>query len=295
MEFCLLLIPIQGAGSSQLAFAVIMIIVAVMDFVISAAAIFVFFKTRQTKSVTSKLIVIMNISNIASSIVAFPGLAIIFFDVPWSRSCSFRLTIQFNILVLGNFSFSMLLGVALDRYLRVTKLNRYNMYMNDFRMKVLVAAGATFSSSMAAFSVFFPYLFPLMITMNILNILVIFVALALYSMTRNKINIQPETLRRHLRKQSKEEEQNNKIRSTSKLIKTMLFSILVTYAPYNVISIISACYKIPSNSNSRLILDLVHISSVIPIFLSFSINTIIYCYGNSATRQYIEKLCKTRE
>ena len=100
--------------------------------------IFTLHKTKQLNTISNKLILIMSISDLGLGAIAFPAAV----ASSWLRyiykSCVFEKIGFFLLQIFSYHSFSILTCISIDRYLRVTKMNRYNLYMNKYKMTVMI-------------------------------------------------------------------------------------------------------------------------------------------------------------
>ena len=95
-------------------------------------------KTKQLNTISNKLILVMSISDLALGAIAFPAAMISPSLGGIFKSCLFEKTGTFLLQIFSYFSLFILTFISIDRYLRVTKMNRYNIYMNKYRMKLMV-------------------------------------------------------------------------------------------------------------------------------------------------------------
>lgn len=95
-------------------------------------------KTKQLNTISNKLILVMSVSDLALGAIAFPAAVLSPSLRDIFKSCSFEKIGIFLLQIFSYFSILVLTCISIDRYLRVTKMNRYNLYMNKYRMKVMV-------------------------------------------------------------------------------------------------------------------------------------------------------------
>ena len=95
-------------------------------------------KTKQLNTISNKLILIMSISDLGLGAIAFPTAVVAPSLGGIFKSCIFEKTGTFLLQIFSYFSLLVLTCISIDRYLRVTKMNRYNLYMNKCRMKLMV-------------------------------------------------------------------------------------------------------------------------------------------------------------
>ena len=92
-------------------------------------------KTNQLKSYSNQLITVMSSCDLILGLIFQSALVVMFFTKKHLMTCNSILAINAMVLFLTQTSALLLLLISIDRYLQVTKLNRYNSYMNQTRLK----------------------------------------------------------------------------------------------------------------------------------------------------------------
>ena len=297
MDSCASLFPLPIPWAYQLAFAIIMVILAIFTVTANATLIHVLLKTKQTKSITNRLILLMNVSDICTGVVGYPCIAAVYLiTTEGRRNCKFELVTQFTTLLFAYLSFCLLMGVAIDRYIRVTKLNRYNVYMNHSRMKVVLAAGCLLSISISIVSTVFASSFYLKIVLNASNLSSLSLVFIVYTLVAKRLRVHSGNINQHSTDINSQDIKQRKMLRSTKTVRILLGTLLVLYAPYNVVSVIWTYYRFYVNVNPGILLNILELLSYIFIFSNAGINAMIYCYGNSVTRKYVrDRLCRQQQ
>ena len=97
--------------------------------------IFALRKTNQLKSYSNKLITVMSSCDLILGLIFQSALVVIFFMKKHLMTCNLISAINAIVLFLTQTSALLLTLISIDRYLQVTKLNRYDNYMNMARLK----------------------------------------------------------------------------------------------------------------------------------------------------------------
>ncbi|XP_065061647.1 uncharacterized protein LOC135688644 [Rhopilema esculentum] len=262
----------------------------------NAALIYGLYKMRQLNTITNKFILLMNISDLGIGIIIMPSIAANVALRGMYRNCIVELVIQYCAFFLGYFSFFMLMCVSMDRYLHVMKLKKYNAFMNEFRMKVIVVFSFLTSALNAYLSIVIPS-FPLQITLNLCNLFYVLFVFILYSMVFRRIALNAEKIKKMLR-EAGENSGNREARreiSATKTIRFVLCALLVLYLPYNICSAIWTYYKYNLKRNPPLIMNVLESWAYIILLSNAAINAILFAYGNGVVRRFlIERITRSQ-
>lgn len=288
-EFCPSLLAMSIPSAYLVTFAALVVVMVIFTVVSNSLLIHALRKTKQLTTITNKLILLMNISDLITGVVAYPCIAFLYFTISIFRSCKFELTIQLITLMPAYFSFWMLMGVAVDRYLQVTKLTRYNLYMNDFRMKLIIAGGLSLSVGTSVISTVFSSSFWLKVCLNLSNISSVMMMFFIYTLVFKKIRTHSQTIRQ-VPGQKQNRARMRQMLTGARTVRFLLGALFVLYFPYNIISTVWAYYKFYLKTEPGLLLDILELISYLIVFSNAGINALIYGYGNSALRSYLIRL-----
>ena len=95
-------------------------------------------KTKQLNTISNKLILMLSVSDLGLGAIAFPAAVASSSLRDNYKRCVFKKIGFFLIQIFSYLSFLILTCISIDRYLRVTKMNRYNLYMNKYRMIAMI-------------------------------------------------------------------------------------------------------------------------------------------------------------
>ena len=286
---CLSLWPLDMPKPHLITWAVLSAVLSPITIVSNAALIYGLYETQQLISITNQFILVMNVSDLCTGIFVLPLIVVMISTKDRFRSCVFELAMQYLAFVLAYFSFFMLMCISLDRYIHVTKLNKYNQFMNPFRMKIIVVISMVVSLVIASISISFPSL-PLQVLLNLSDLAGVLLMFFLYSLVFRKIAIHAEKFKRMLEEQGTDLAIGRETRremSATKTIRFVLGALLVLYLPYNICSAAWTYYKFGKRVSPPLALDIAAYWSYTIVFSNAAINAIILGYGNSVVRRCI--------
>ena len=208
MEFCVTPISHDFSRAFQVMYAILFAILSLITVFSNILLIYTLHETGQFKTISNKLILILSISDLGLGIFVFPPQVIVYLVEAW-RSCLIEKVIAFPMLLLAYFSFLILSCISIDRYLQVTKMQQYSLYMNNCRMKMLVIVSFALASAIAVFSIFAPS-FGLQITLICLGVFVMVFSASVYMLLikklRNHINSVTKSILKSRLSQKKSEE-----------------------------------------------------------------------------------------
>ena len=286
--------PLDLPWSHLITWAVATSILSPITIISNSALIYGLYKTHQLTTITNKFILVMCISDLGTGIFVLPLIAIRVCLKDTIRSCTFELCVQYIGLLLAYFSFFMLMCISMDRYIHVTKLNKYNQFMNEFRMKVAIVVSLVASASIACIMIMFPS-FPLQLTLNLSNLSGVWLMFFLYSLVFRKIAIHAEKFKRMLEEQGTIKStcrETKRELSSTRTIRFVLGALLVLYFPYNIWSAIWSFYRWDESLKPTLALNVAFYWSYVIVFSNAAINAMIFGYGNSVVRRFLlSKFC----
>ena len=292
--YCPSLWPLDMPQSHLILWAVLTSILSPITILSNSALIYGLYKTQQLTTITNKLILIMNISDLCTGIFVLPLTLVTICLTNTLRSCNFELSVQFIALLFAYFSFFMLMCISTDRYIHVTKLNKYNQFMNTCRMKTVTVISFIFSVLIAYLQTSIPQLwFQLMLrSLGLSGVLVMFF---LYSLVFRKLAIHTENFKRMLEELGTGKstiQETKKELSAMKTIRFVLGALLLLYVPYNICSVPWSYYKYDRKVNPPFFLNVILYWCSIIVLSNAAINAIIFGYANRVVRRFIcNKFC----
>ncbi len=287
--------PLNVPEPHLLAWSITCAILSPITVTFNALLIAVMFKIGDTKSITSNLVIVMSISDIGIGSIVLP---LIFAMVTFEglrQNCAFQSATQFAAFSFGYMSFFMLIAIAVDRYIRMSLLTKYDSVMNKFRMKCLIIAIICVSLFMAIIAMFFMS-FPLHMATIAANIIVIGAVYIIYTALLYRLDKQsakhnesPGSCERKVRKSFARKRRSRRKRDIAvvRTVKILLGTIFVMYMPYNVLTSIWTYYKLYKREDPGVKRDVAVFWSYICLFMNSIANVLVYGYGNGKIRNYV--------
>ena len=137
-EFCLSFLALDISKPHYLIFAIAFGLLSPISIALNSILLYALYKTGQLKTLSNKLIALMTSSDLCIGIIVLPAVTVTIGMKMVSKNCLLDISVNYIATVFVIFSFLMLVCISFDRYLHVTKLIRYNAYMNQFRMWTLI-------------------------------------------------------------------------------------------------------------------------------------------------------------
>ena len=283
---CFSLLPFGLPWWSRIVLALIFAVVALAAVVANSVLIYALYKTNQLVSITHKFVLIMNLSDLCSGVISLP--LIIAVITMRQRACAFDLAVQFVIFLFAYFSFFILMTISVDRYIHVTKLNRYNSFMNTFRMKLIVAVTIVTSLAVSYLSIAI-HSFYFQLSLIISNLICVGCTFWVYCAISRKISVHSENFQRMLRSLSVSNpiKENKRELSSTKTIRLLLGALFVLYFPYNIVSLVYVYSKYSLRRDPTLAVKFLLCCSYVFVFVNASANAVVFAYGNTAVRRFI--------
>ena len=147
------------------------------------------YKTQQLNTTTNKLVAAMCVSDISVGLIFFPLMIVILQIRAANRTCMFLHVVQYAALALGYTSFLLAIVIAVDRYLHLTKLNKYNMFMNEKKLKLIVGGAILSSHSIAGILTYATNSFIVQVVLNTTNLIGLIGVNVMYAVVIKKIKL----------------------------------------------------------------------------------------------------------
>ena len=267
-------------------FAACLAFVSILVFIANTTLLCLLHRSKQMNSITSRLVMLLTISDISAGFLSYPCIIAVYTIPRDSRSCKFELAAQFIALFFGYFSFCMLMGIAFDRYVHVTKLQRYNYYMNEFTMKLMVLFSVFISAAISAISTVYSTSFFVRLAISSCNAIGLTSVCIVYLRVERRIRIHVENADRTLGQDHRRAKKQ--LIESIKTVRILLFVLVVIYLPYTITSCVWAYYKMHRNTNPGFLLDILKTISYLITFSNAWINALVYCYGNKTLWNYLK-------
>ena len=286
---CLSLWPLDMPKPHLITWAVLSAVLSPITIASNAALMYGLYKTKQLTSITNQFIIIMNISDVGMGIIVLPMMTAMVSLTETFRNCQFEFIMQFIYFLFAYFSFLMLMCVSLDRYIHVTKLNKYNQFMNPFRMRLLVFSSLVLSLIVAYVSYAFQS-FWLQFGLNFVDLIGVSLMFLMYTMIFRKISIHIQRIHRTFENlesdQAKTRATNLEV-SATKTVRLALGALLVLYLPYNICSVTWAYYRFNLNVFPPHQLNVATYWSYLIVLSDATVNAVLIGLGNTAVRRYL--------
>ena len=292
---CPSLWPLDIPQAHLILWAAVTSILSPVTILANSALIYGLYKTQQLTTITNKFILIMNISDLCTGIFVLPLIIVMICLKDTLRSCNFELFVQYIALLFAYFSFFMLMCISTDRYIHVTKLNKYSQFMNTRRMKIVTILSFISSILIAYLPIILPK-FWMQLTLCLSDLICVSLMFYLYSLVFRKLAMHTENFKRMLEELGTSESTSRETRkevSATKTIRFVLGALLVLYLPYNICSVAWTHYKHDRKVNPPFFLNVMTYWSYVIVFSNAAINAIIFGYGNSVVRRFIfNRFCR---
>ena len=249
-------------------------------------------KTKQLSSISNVFMVIMCGSDSCFCIIAQP-LTVIYLVNLISRkeNC----LVEFLAVLTGHFfsyfTFYMVIAIALDRYLRVTKLNNYNEHMNRRRALILVIVNTLLSASISFATVTSNiFLFEIKVIITVFNTIIILTISSCYFVVLRRVRIRPSSGLTVVQRLSKEDMKRRT--RTIRTVRFLIAAVVIMYMPYNLSTLIRSYYQFHERRYSGEIIDMLAALSFVLVEMFSIINAVIYGIGNKEVKKYVKETLK---
>lgn len=297
-QFCMSLssasVPQIHSVSLGIAFAILIVLTVVSN----STLVYTLHKTKQLNTISNKLILVMSISDLCLGLVTFPILVFVILKRNTFKVCDLEKGSSYLVIFFAAFSYAIIYCISIDRYFGVTKLNRYNLYMNSFRMKIMIISSLSLACGIALL-VNLPQSFLQQVFVSIASTLSIIFLIILYILVLKKLQdhvhlLNSRRMNRNLPSGNNEtsinfQDRRNQL-SATKTVKFLLITIVVLYTPFNVMLTWWTYYKFLKKSEPDYRLTLVYSWSCILGMSNAYINSWIIIYGNTRSRRFVSTL-----
>ena len=189
-SFCISFISLDIPSSQYLIFSVAFGLLIPITIASNSILLYTLHKTEQLKTLSNKLIAMLTMSDLCAGAIVLPAITITFGrKMHGLKSCLVDRSVNYLASVTTFFSFLMLVWICIDRYLQVTKLTRYNLYMNRLRMWMLVLVSFFMVISVSTTGVLF-HSFILIVVQAILDLPAMVFMIMLYVRLLKRLEMQ---------------------------------------------------------------------------------------------------------
>ena len=303
-QFCVSLASVSVSQIHSVSFAIAVVIFSVLTIASNIILVYTLYKTKQLNTISNKLILVMNISDLCLGLITFPVLVIINLKRYTFNVCNLEKGSSFVSLFFGTFSFAIIYCISIDRYFRVMRLNRYNLYMNTFRMKMMVIASFSFACGVALVMNLHPS-FLQQVFVSIGNMFAIIFLIIIYRPVLRRLQdhvsmLNSQRINSNVPSGNNEtsinfQKRRNQLLAT-RTVKFLLITIVVLYAPFHVMLTWWTYYKFEKKTAPDHRLSVMYSWSCLLAMSNAYINSWIIIYGNTRSRRFVSTLlqrCRT--
>ena len=312
---CMTLASFDVPPKHRVSMAIALTILTLLTILSNAILMYTLFKTKQLNTISNKLTMIMSISDLCLGAIAIPMIVFLRTKRHVLKGCALEKATSFITLSLSFFSFLMLYCISIDRYFRVMKMNHYNLYMNDFKMKLMIIASLVIATVISLAPIIYPSFEQQVVSVLIGSFFVIF-AIVVYIFLLRRLRSHTRHFKRLGRvgpnsnatsnstgtsalgnntegtngTDFRSTESGNSQLSTTKTIHVLLMCLSISYGPFQIISCIWAYFKFREKTDPGLYLTLFHFwASFISLFNACG-NSWIIIFGSKRSRRFVLSL-----
>lgn len=287
--FCMTITATVLPWLYHMSFAAVYALLSVMTIASNTTLIYALHKTKQLNSISNKFILVMNISDLCLGVIGLPAQFCHHMLRQNLKNCALSKFISYWNLTFGFLSFMMLSCISIDRYFHVTKLNRYNLFMNSFRMKIMIILSVIVANIVAYTSLLQPSFIQQVISVAGGSFGLIF-AMNLYKflLRRLRNHVESQVVTTTANDDSNEPQRTrSKQLSAIRTIQFLLVYLAITYIPYVIMSCWWTYWKFLMKIEPGFYVSVIYECSAILAFFNAFGNSWIIIYGNSKSRRFI--------
>eukprot|EP00112_Aurelia_sp_Birch-Aquarium-sp1_P013560 Seg2880.2 transcript_id=Seg2880.2/GoldUCD/mRNA.D3Y31 product="Adenosine receptor A3" protein_id=Seg2880.2/GoldUCD/D3Y31 len=165
------------------------VILTILMITINLYTLAALYKTQQLNTTTNKLVAAMCVSDVSVGLIFFPLMIAMLQIRGANRACMFMHLVEYAALALGYTSFMLVIVIAIDRYLHLTKLNKYNMFMNEKKLRIIVGGAILSSHSIAGIITYATNSFIVQVVLNTTNLVGLISVNVMYAVVIKKIKL----------------------------------------------------------------------------------------------------------
>ena len=259
--------------------------------------IFALKKTKQLNTYSNKMITVMNCCDLIMGLILQPPLIVVFFLKRNVTICYCIVFITLGKSIMLHTSALLAVLISVDRYLQVTKLNRYNVYMNATRMKVSIGLCFVLGTTLTTLYGFYRS-FDTRTLINVVSIYLLLFVCMLYSFILRKLqnHCNGKSTRaptgpnaNQVPNQSHTDPARNSRSHLSaiKTLRVLQVAMLLLYSPYLIITILRNCYSLHFRVSPPQMWNEALVWSLIIVECNAWVNAWILIHGNSKCRHYL--------
>ena len=290
---CSTTIPLEIPRRHLIIWVIFSFILSLWSITSNSVLIYALHKTIQLKNATGKFLAAMSLSDLLLGFAIFPMvIAIILMKLNGGkRNCALEIVTRYFGMGSIYFSGFMLLAVAYDRYLHVSKLMRYHEFMTSCRMKSIIVASIVASNIPMVTALFVPAIY-FQVIILVVDITAITAICILYKSVLKRVRSHSLRIRKISQSESEKQQKLREKRdlSVTKAVRTLLFIMLVLYGPYHISTTAQAYFEYLRPQKYVYLkywLDIAEYLSIILITSTACVNSTVFCFYNSRIKRFL--------
>ena len=226
----------------------------------------------------------MSLADLSTGLFAYPIIAVVFTSRESSLNCYLAHIGQYLGFLFIMLSFSMLILVAIDRYVYFNRLVRLQRFMTKFQLIRIAIGNFIVTNNIAVVFLLYPS-FYLKLILKLLKLI-----LKLLFLGGVFHYVFSGTKKYHSTESFNYQQNGQKSRALANLIRILVATVIVLSMPYNIITSFWT-YVFEKDVKPGKYLDIAQHVAHILIFLNMSANAILFSRLNGPSWTYIHKCC----
>ena len=284
---------------SKTIFSVAFALISLFIIASNSLLIYSLHRSKQLNNVSNRLILAMSVSDLCLGVFVLPVFA--FNSVQRLESQAWMLTAAIfmsNVFVYT--SFQIMICIAIDRYVHITKPSLYQSCMNESRLVVLIMCCVAIASGLATANMLIVS-FWLFLAIAICNTFAVSGSIVLYTIIYKMLRI--HQINKTVRLQQTNNNHNNSNNggvhdgdsptgqlSAIRTIRWVLVAFFLCYEPNIIISTVWSFDEFQLQLQQRGILQMLFASTTLLVFSTSGMNSVIIIFGNSRCRRAITSM-----
>lgn len=244
--------------------------------------IFVMWKLKLYKTLSHRLILYLNISDLCVGVFVQPSFAMVLLEKHGNTNSIIRLTAQFLTFAFVQFSGVMTMIITLDRYLHMKYLQFYNVHMTSQKAAIFIGVnllssiGLAISYTYASIAGFYFYLNIIFIFCDLTVLIFAFLLYACtYFSLKDHLKDSKTTSRRDL--------------EFAKVMVLLITALFICYMPYFIIGAIISFKRNSQQSPLEVSWLLALYSSYLLTYFNSTCNAVLFMFFNRKIRKFLAK------
>lgn len=295
---CPITLVLGTSDVHQRSFVICLGILCPLTVISNCLLIFALRKTKQLNTYSNKMITAMSSCDLIMGLILQPALIVMFFMKRSMTICYFIVFITLGATIMLHTSALLSVLISIDRYLQVTKLKRYSVYMNASRMKVSIGLCFVLGACMSFFYALHRS-FDTRTLITVVSISLLLFVCILYSVILRKLQNHLDGNSTRTRRAGEnanpvaiQNQADSSLNSRShlsaiKTLRVLQVTMLILYSPYLIITILRNCYSLHLRISPPQMWNEALIWSIIIVECNAWVNAWILIHGNSRCRRYL--------